>query len=166
MGENQAKGRSVSTTFNRLVEEYEAEVRCKLCRNLVTPRGCKCRLQDLYMDDVREALAWYASLPVDLQNPRKGFRALPAVMSALTAERVKAGLTDEPADPENPQGISAATDERMGQYAELGIDPLKTKWRKTHVGRERQPARRSPGVNPATAGGVGGRATRLSTTVR
>jgi hypothetical protein len=156
----------VSTTFDRLVEEYEADVRCKLCRQPVTVRGCKCRLQGLYADRAQEVLAWYASLPVDLQNPRKGFRALPAVMSALTAERSKAGLTDEPSNPDDPQGISAATDERVGQYRELGIDPQKTKWRKNHIGPERRPARRSSGVNPATAGGVGGRATTLSTTVR
>lgn len=154
------------SNFDRLVEEYDAGLRCVLCRQPVTRRGCKCRLQGLYADRAAEVLAWATSLPDDVLRPKKGIKILPAVQSALTAERVKAGLYDEPADPENVRGMSAATDDRIGQCMQLGIDPRKTKWTKSNVGRERQPARRSPGVNPATSGNVGGRATRLSTTVR
>lgn len=159
-------------TFDRLVEEYDAETRCNLCRQPVTARGCACRLAKLYGDRQAEVLAWWNSLPAPVRDgltksPHSGkkFRPLPSVMSALTTERTKAGLHDVPMDPDDPQGLSVGTGERMSAYAQLGIDPTKAKWRKGDQGPERRPYRQKPGVNPASAGGVGGRATRPSRTV-
>lgn len=165
-------GQLTATRFERLTEEFDAGTRCILCRMPVTDKNCPCNRQRLYADRQEEVTTWWEGLPEKVRNglqndPRTGrkFKVTPSVLSAMSGERFKTGLTDLPLDPNDPQGPSVSTDERQGLERQLGVDPSKAKWQKGQLGRERQPARKSPGVNPPTAGGLGGRASYPTRTI-
>lgn len=117
--------------FDRLAEEYFAEVRCSGCHQLVTPRGCRCGLDSLYSRAELEVAEWLDKVPAEVRNPARGSTrnpvgriALdPAVRSALSRERRRAGLGDLPAQGYGSQGLSAATDARLGLEMQLGVKP-------------------------------------------